>query len=140
MLLTVLKDLELWQQACEDPFLDAYVNEMEFIDGDNYHNFLLENELIEVDDEPDEDGIIWCRPTSQRAWNGALDYFLDFKTARSDFGKLCVEATITSGGPEIWLEQWFGRGYTLKESWGGNHSSMKLDDSMTEWLDRLFTE
>ena len=112
----------------------------EFDPEDDFHKWLIENEFAWVDDAEDAEKTLRLYGD----WRDRLSdyfarYFLDITVANNGEGTaLCVDALITTGGPHVAIEQFMGRGYTLRYSWGAATEVYSFDRDLDQWLDEMF--
>ena len=108
--------------------------------SDDFHKWLIENEFAEVDtdDETGEKTLMLFGDWEDRLSDYFGDYFLSVQIANTPEGDApCVEACICFGGPNCYLRQMFGRGYSLIYSWGGLSDSYEFDADLDDWLDDM---
>ena len=113
---------------------------IDYDDSDDFHKWLIENEFAEVDtdDETGEKTLMLFGDWEDRLSDYFGDYFLSVQIANTPEGDApCVEACICFGGPNCYLRQMFGRGYSLIYSWGGLSDSYEFDADLNDWLDNM---
>lgn len=109
---------------------------------DDFHKWLIENDFAKVetdDDDPDDKTLSLVSDWQDQLTEYFDNYFLSVQIANTPEGDApCVEAYICFGGPNCYLRQFFGRGYTLVYAWGGLSDSYGLDADLDDWLDDRF--
>ena len=112
----------------------------EYDETDDFHKWLIKNEFAEVDtdDETGEKTLMLFGDWEDRLSDYFGNYFLSVQIANTPEGDApCVEAVICFGGPNCYLRQMFGRGYSLIYSWGGLSDSYEFDAELDGWLDDM---